>query len=421
MASGRLLIDVRPLRASRQFRLLWLGMMVSAAGSQFTVVAAPLQVYLLTQSGATVGLLSLAQIVPLVLGSFVGGALADAYDRRTLLLVAQVLLALISVGLAVNAMQAAPSLAVIFVLAPLQAALAALDHTTRSSVTPMLVPRDLLPSALVLNQIMWQVAQVVGPGLAGLVIAVFGVGAAYWVDVASFGSVIVALLLMKPLRPAGGGTRVSRSGMLDGVRFLKGRQALQGTFVIDINAMLFGMPVALFPALGIERFGGIESVGLLYAAAPAGAFVGAFTSGWLSAIDRQGRGVVIAVVLWGAAIALFGLSPWLALALLLLAVAGAADVISAVFRNSILQLSVPDKLRGRLNAVHIAVVTGGPRLGDVEAGVVASLTSPAFSVVSGGLACLVGALAIGRAMPALPRWRLSRDALPEEEVRPDAA
>jgi MFS family permease len=182
----------------------------------------------------------------------------------------------------------------------------------------------------------------------------------------------------------------------------------QGTFVIDINAMVFGMPRALFPALGTTVFGGgAATVGLLYAAPGAGALAGAVTSGWVSRVDRQGRATVIAVIAWGASIAAFGLTSWLPLALLLLALAGAADVVSAVFRNTILQLSVPDSLRGRLSSIHIAVVTGGPRVGDAESGLVAALTSPGFAVVSGGVACIAGALVIARSMPRLTRWRLT--------------
>lgn len=415
MATRKVLVDFTPLRESRNFRLLFIGQMVSYTGSQFTTVAAPLQVYLLTNSSFAVGLLGLAQIVPLIVGSFVGGALADAYDRRKVLLLAQVLLASTSLGLALNAMSPTPLLWLVYALTTAQAAFSGLDHPTRSAATPTLVRRDLLSSALALNQLMWQICQVVGRGAAGVLIATVGLQVVYWLDFWSFGAAIVALLLMASMIPHGGGTRVTFSSALDGLRYLRGKQAVLGTFVIDINAMVFGMPVALFPAIGLNTFGGLDSVGLLYAAVPAGALLAAFTSGWLSSVDRQGRAVVISVIVWGAAITLFGLTSWLPVALFFLALAGAADVVSAVFRNSILQLTVPDRLRGRLSATHIAVVTGGPRLGDVESGTVAALTSPAVSVVSGGLACMVGAVAIGRLMPELARWRLSSHAVVDDD------
>jgi hypothetical protein len=228
--------------------------------------------------------------------------------------------------------------------------------------------------------------------------------------VASFGAAVVALLLIAPQPPEGGGTRASLSSIAEGLRYVKGRKLLVGTFLIDIDAMVFGMPRALFPALGTGFFGGgAATVGLLYAAPGAGALVGALFPGWVGGVRRQGRAVIVAVVVWGAAIAAFGLVPWLPLGLFKLALAGAADVVSAVFRNTILQLSVPDGLRGRLSSVHIAVVTGGPQLGDAEAGAVAALTSPRFSVVSGGVACILGVAALLRWAPDLARY----DALAE--------
>jgi MFS family permease len=403
---ARLLVDVTPLRRSREFRLLYFGEVVSYLGTQMTVVAAPYQVYLLTRSSLMVGLLGLASVVPLVAGSLIGGALADEHDRRRLLLIAQVLVGATSVGLAVNATLGHPKVWLIVVLVVLQQAFGGLDNPTRTAATPALVGPDHLAAAAALNQLMFQLGIVVGPAVGGLLIAKVSLASAYWVDTATFGIAIVSLLAMAPIRPQGGGTKASAASVLEGLRFLKGREDLQGTFVIDINAMVFGMPRALFPALGTS-LGGPTIVGLLYAAPGAGALVGAATSGWVTRIDRQGRAVVLAVIAWGAAIAGFGFVHWLPLALLLLALAGAADVISAVFRNTILQLGAPDRLRGRLSAVHIAVVTSGPRLGDFEAGAVAALSTPEIAVVSGGLACIAGAVVIARAMPALAGWRLS--------------
>jgi MFS family permease len=402
----KLLIDVRPLRESKQFRLLYFGGVVSSIGSQVTVVAAPYQVYLITRSSLWVGLLGLAQVVPLIGGSLVGGALADAHDRRRVLMLAQVLLGAASLGLAVNAALSHPQVWIIFVLTTLQAAFSGLDRPTRSAATPALVGPMNLPAALALNQLVLQLSIVVGPAIGGLLIAKVSIASAYLVDALSFGVAFVALVIMRPMVPEGGGTRASAASIVEGVHFLRGRQALQGTFVIDINAMVFGMPRALFPALGTTVFGGgAATVGLLYAAPGAGALVGALTSGWVSRVDRQGRATILAVIAWGASIAAFGLTSWLPLALLFLALAGAADVVSAVFRNTILQLSVPDALRGRLSSIHIAVVTGGPRVGDAESGLVAAATSPTFSVVSGGLACMVGAVVIARLMPKLTEWQ----------------
>jgi MFS family permease len=372
------------------------------------MVAAPVQIYALTSSSFAVGLLGLVQIVPLIVGSLIGGAFADAHDRRRLLLIAQLPLMLTSAGLALNAMSGSPRLWLIYVLSGLAAAFSGLDSPTRAAATPTLVDRARLPSALALMQLVMQTGLVIGPAIAGVLIAAFSESAAYWLDVVSFSAAIIALLMMAPMVPEGGGTKASRSSILEGLHFLKGRRAVQGTFVIDINAMVFGMPRALFPAIGQTVFGGTAAtVGLLYAAPGFGAFVGVIFSGWLRNIDKSGRGVLYAVLAWGAAIALFGLVPWLVLALAFLAIAGAADMVSAVFRNSVLQLSVPDRLRGRLSSIHIAVVTGGPRLGDLESGAVAALTNPTFAVVSGGLACMAGVGIIAKLLPELGRWRLS--------------
>lgn len=401
----RLLADLTPLRVSRDYRRLFAGAGVSYFGRQLTVVAVPFQVFLMTKSSFAVGTVGLATVGPLVTLSLAGGAIADAVDRRKLLLATQVLSAATSAGLALNASSASPRLWPIYVLAALSAGLAGVDLPARNAVIPRLVGHDLFPAAAALSQIQYQVGQVAGPALAGVVIARVSLAAAYWIDVASFGAAVAALLLIAPQPPEGGGTRASLASIREGLAYLRGRRLLVSTFLIDIDAMVFGMPRALFPALGTGFFGGgALTVGLLYAAPGAGALLGALLTGWVGRVRRQGRAVIVAVVVWGVAIAGFGLVPWLPMGLALLALAGAADVISAVFRNTILQLSVPDALRGRLSSVHIAVVTGGPQLGDAEAGAVAALTSARASVVSGGLACVLGVLLLVRLVPELARY-----------------
>lgn len=393
---------------------------MSFVGTQLSVVAVPIQVYALTGSSLDVGLLGIVQLGPLLACSLLGGTLADAFDRRRVLLVTQVCLAATSAGLALNAWSHRPALWLVYLLSAVAAGFAGVDSPTRAAAIPSMVEPADLPAALALNQTLMQAGLVVGPALGGLVIAKVDVAAAYWIDVATFGVSLLAVWRMASMLPEGGGTKAGVRSIVEGLRFLRGRQALQGTFVIDINAMVFGMPRALFPELGSRVFGGgASTVGLLYAAPGVGALIGALGSGWVGRIRRQGYAVLVAVALWGLAIAGFGLSPWLWLALVLLAIAGAADVISAVFRNTILQLSVPDRLRGRLSAVHIAVVAGGPRLGDTESGAVSALVGARASVVSGGLACLAGVGVIARLMPALARWHappLSEDpdGAPEE-------
>ncbi len=401
----RLFVDISPLRESRDYRLLFAGQVVSWLGRQVTVVAVPYQVFVLTKSSFAVGLVGLANLGPLVAMSLAGGAVADAVDRRKLLLVTQVLLALTSVGLAAHAMLARPALWPLYVLSSLAAGLQGVDLPTRNAMVPKMVGRERIPAASALGQLVMQVGLVAGPALAGLIIARVSLASAYWLDVATFGVAIAAVLAIRPQPPEGGGTRAGVASVREGLGYLRGRRLLVSTFLIDIDAMVFGMPRALFPALGITLYGGgAATVGLLYAAPGVGALVGALLTGWVGSVRRQGRAVIWAVLGWGAAIAVFGLVPWLPLGLALLALAGAADVISAVFRNTILQVTVPDSLRGRLSSVHIAVVTGGPALGDAEAGTVAALASPAVSVVSGGLACMAGVVLLHRLVPELAAY-----------------
>jgi MFS family permease len=402
------LLDVAPLTESREFRLLFTGQLVSFFGRQLTIVASALQIFLLTDSSLQVGLLSLAQLGPIIVCSFVGGTLADAMDRRKLLMFANVTMALTSVGLALNAMAGHPQVWAIYVFTAIGAGLSSIDSPTRSAVVPTLVRRDQIPAAAALNQTGYQFGSVAGPAFAGVIIATVSLSAAYWIDVITFAIALVTLVRLPPLLPHGGGTKAGFGSIMEGLRYTRQERVVQGVFLIDINAMVFGMPRALFPQLGTELYhGGAGTVGLLYAAPAAGAFVGAITTGWVGSIRRQGAAVLWAVAVWGVAIAAFGMATWLPLGLLMLAIAGAADVISAVFRGTILQLHVPDRLRGRLQALNIAVVTGGPRLGDLEAGAVATATTAQVSIVSGGVLCLAGVALLARALPDLAGWQAS--------------
>ncbi len=408
-AARRLLIDLSPLRRSRDFRHLVWGELVSVLGSQLTTVAVPYQVYQLTRSSLAVGLVSTTQLFPLIAGSLLGGSVVDATDRRRLLMVAQVLMAACSAGLAVNADldPSGPALWPLFVLPALAAGFSSLDSAGRSAIVPNLVRRPEVSTANAIFQALFQFGLVAGPALAGLLLAGAGVRFVYWVDVATFGAALLAVSMISP-QPAGdSGHRPGLRSILEGLAFARGRQAIQGAYLIDINAMVFGMPRALFPALAVSVYGGgAATLGFLYAAPGAGALAGALTTGWVSRIQRQGLAVIVAVIAWGAAITCFGLVSWLPAALLLLAAAGCADVISAVFRSTIIQLAVPDALRGRLAGLQIAVVTGGPRIGDLEAGAVATGFGTTVSVVSGGLACIAGALLLARLLPGFRRQRI---------------
>jgi MFS family permease len=403
----RIAVDVTPLRVSRDYRRLWLGLLASTFGSQFTIVATYLQVFELTDSTAAVGLLGLVGFVGLVAGTLAGSTFLDAFDRRKILIASQVGYLGSSGLLLAGALQGDPPLALIYVAVAGIAATSAIDSPTRSAITPRLIDRRLLPAAAALNQVLWNGAGLIGPALAGLVVGAWGFSWAYAIDLISIGLLLLSSMLIRPLPPAEGErATVGWRAVREGFAFLRGRKVLQSTFVIDIIAMVFGMPRALFPILALTQFHrGPEVVGLLFAAPAVGAFIGAATTGWVGRIRHQGLAVIWAVVVWGAGIAAFGLvgsNLWLGL--FFLAVAGAADVISAVFRNTILQVTVPEQLRGRLFGIHILVVTGGPRLGDLEAGLVAAAFGPIASVVSVGLLCIAGAGLVAWRVPAFRRY-----------------
>jgi len=399
-------VDVTPLREVPGFRWLFFGFFFVQAGRQLTVVAVPYQVFEITGSTLAVGLLGLAQLIPLLLLSVLGGAMADAIDRRKILVLSPIVLALTSAGLMWNALLDTPLVWPLFVLSALNAGVSAVDGPARQAMVPGLVGRALLPSALALSQTLTNVAKAAFPALGGLLIAIAGLPATFAAETAFF---LIATVFMRGLpviSVKGGGRRIEMSSIIEGFKYLKNMRLIQAAMLMDLNAMVFGMPTALFPAMGTGVFGGDAfTVGLLYAAPGAGALLGALTSGWVTSIRRQGRAVVLAVVGWGIAIAVFGFSSSLVLGLSMLALAGAADVVSAIFRGTIIQLTTPDELRGRVSSMHMAVVAGGPRLGDLEAGVVAALTSVRISVISGGLACVLGALGVAKWAPAFVRYQ----------------
>jgi predicted MFS family arabinose efflux permease len=409
------------VRRSRDYRALIAGLGVSVLGNQLTTVALPFQVYAITRSSLVVGLVSLTQLFPLIFGSLLGGSLVDAMDRRKILIVVETIGALCSAALALNA-DLGPQLWPLFLFPAITAALGGIDSSARNAMLPGLVGMELLPASNAIFQSLFQTGAIVGPAVAGLLLAGAGVHLIYWIDAVSFLIAMSAVLTMSPQPLPGAGepgpgeaaagesapgpARPGWRSTLEGLRFVRRSKPVQGAYLIDVNAMVFGMPRALFPALAATVFGGgATTVGLLYAAPGAGALLGALTSGWVGRVRRQGLAVVVAVLIWGASIAGFGVARWLPLALLLLAVAGWADVLSAVFRNTIIQFAGPDGMRGRLMGVQMAVVAGGPRLGDLEAGAVATAFGDTVSVVSGGLACIAGALLIAWRLPGFTRLR----------------
>lgn len=398
-----LLIDIAPLRLDRQFRLLWSGQAVSAIGSQVTRVALPYQVYVLTHSAIAIGAISLVQLAAVLMFSLGAGAVADAVDRRRLLLLAQVGMALCSLALAVLASAASAPLAGIFLIAFISSGISSVDQPTRSSMIPRLVPTERLSIAISVNQLQSRVASIIGPAIGGVLLATIGLTGAYLVDVVSFGAVILSLLAMAPLPPIGKVTRPGLAAIMDGVRFAFQRRLILSTYGIDLMAMIFGYRMALIPVLAIDILHtNTNGLGLLYAAPGFGALAAVLLSGWVSKVRRSGRAVVVAASIWGASIVGLGLATFsLPLAVLFLAVGGAADTFSAVFRATIVQLETPDELRGRIMSLQFLVVQSGPRIGDLEATGVASIAGAPFAILSGGLICLAGLAVVVRAFPEL--------------------
>ncbi|MDQ3878094.1 MAG: MFS transporter [Actinomycetota bacterium] len=411
-----LAIDISPVRDSVPYRALWLGQIISLVGTQMRYVAVPYQVFRLTGSNLAVGLIGVAEVVPLIAFSLIGGSIADSMDRRRLIAWTQVGLMVTSGALAVvTLLSRHPSLGWIYGLTAVSAALSAVDRPARSAMVPSLVRPEQLSAAMALRQVVMQVSQIVGPAIGGALIALFargaatsqtGIGAVYLIDAVTFVGSLVALRWVPQqdpqelFGPQELAERRSIAGQLkavrEGVSFAVSKQVISAVFLIDLSAMIFGMPRAVFPALAIRSFhGGAGVLGLLSAAPAVGALLGALSTGWVPRVRRQGRAVIAAVAVWGLGITFAGLALFsLPLTLLLLAIAGAADVISAVFRGTMLLENTPDVLRGRLTALQIMVVTGGPRLGDVEAGTVASFVGAPASVVIGGIGCLVGTAAV---------------------------
>jgi MFS family permease len=412
-----MLLDLSPLRRHRDFRLLFLGQFVSFFGSMITYVAVPYQVYRLTGSSLMVGLLGTVQLVPLLLFGLWGGAYADAMDRRRLLIGAEALLTLISGGLAVNATFAHPSVVAVFVLTGLMSAVNGFHRPTLEAMSPRLVDRDELPATAALASLRGSMGAVAGPAIGGFCIARLGTGATYAIDVATFFFSLVALARMAAMPPAAEASKAGLRSIVEGLDYARRRPELIGTYIVDIVAMMFAMPTALFPAMA-QAWGGATAAGWLYSAMPIGSFVTTLLSGWTKRVRRRGAAVIIAAGLWGVAIILLGHAPSLGVAMACLALAGSADMVSALFRMTIWNETIPARLRGRLAGVEMISYMTGPLLGNARAGWMASLRSVRFSITAGGWICLGGVLLCIPLLPAFWRYRPSEQ--PSEISEPAA-
>jgi MFS family permease len=396
-------IDMGPLRRHRDYRLLWTGLAVSFFGDEIAFVAIPYQAYQLTGSTAIVGLLALVELAPLLTSAVIGGAVADAVDRRRMVLLTQSGLAILSGVLLVNALLPHPQLWVLFVDAALAASLVGFLRPSLTALTPRLVERDEMMAASALDSLRFQFGMIGGPAIGGVLIAVIGVAGVYAIDIGTFVFALVLLGLMRTVPPPPDAERPSLRRIAEGFRYARSRPELLGTYGIDIVAMFFGMPQAVYPAFA-QEFGGPGVLGLLYAAPSVGSLLATATSGWTRRVHRHGLAVIVAASVWGVGIIFLGLAPNLPLALASLVLAGAADMISGIFRSTIWNQTIPDRLRGRLAGIEQVSYSTGPLLGDVEAGIVGSLVGVRASIVSGGVLCVVGVALAASLLPAFRRY-----------------
>jgi len=399
---GVVAMDLTPLRVSRDYRLLYTGQFVSAFGSAISYVVLPWQVYQLTKSTFAVGMLGVAEFVPMFLMAFVGGALADYIDRRRLVMLAEALMAVLCCALVFNSLLSQPRVWALVLIASLFAACNSVHRPAIEALTPRIVPAELMAAVSALVAFSHNATFIVGASLAGLATATLGAAAGYAFDAATFIASLFMLLLMRAVPAPEAADRPSLRSIKDGLLYARSRQELLGTYLIDIIAIFFGMPVALFPAIA-ERLGS-ASVGLLYAMPAVGAMLATLTSGWMEKVNRHGLAITLSVVIWGSAIIGFGFATKLWVALLCLVAAFAADMVSGMFRMTIWNQTIPDHLRGRLASIEMISYMTGPYLGNAEAGLVASLFGLRASVVSGGVMCVIGAGILALFLPGFIRY-----------------
>jgi MFS family permease len=394
---------------NRNYSLLFWGQLISSAGTQMQVVAVAWQVYLLTHSAVALGLIGLVQAIPRLIFSLVGGVFADVFDRRKMLIVIEVILALTSAVLALCTISHVINIVIIYIVVLIAASVSSFEFPTRQAIIPTLVRREEMSDALSLSMVMMQLTFIIGPTVGGFAIAWIGVANTYWFDVISYFVVIGSLLLMVvPRIPAEKRAQAGIGALVDGMRFLRAHPVILAVLSLDFFATFFGSPRSLLPVYASDIMHiGPQGLGILIAATSIGAVALAPFTGLIGRITRQGLGVALAIIAWGLCIIAFGLSPnplWLGV--LFLAGAGAADMVSMILRGLVIQLTTPDEFRGRISAVNAMFVIGGPMLGQFESGLVAGLLTPEFSVVSGGLACILATLAIVALVPSLIRVKV---------------
>src|SRR3989440_4359719 len=394
---------------NRNYSLLFWGQLISSAGTQMQVVAVSWQVFLLTHSAIALGLIGLVQAVPRLIFSLVGGVFADIFDRRKMLLIVEITMASTSVALALCTIFHVINIVIIYAIVLVAASVSAFEYPTRQAIIPSLVTREQMPDAMSLNSAMMQLTFIIGPTIGGFSIAWLGVANTYWFDVILYFVVMASLFMMGvPSLPPDKRAQVGIGALREGLQFLRAHPIILAVLSLDFCATFFGSPRALLPVYASDILHvGPQGLGILLAATSIGAVALTPFTGRISRISRQGLGVVLAIICWGICIIAFGFSPGpLWLSVLFLAGSGAADMVSMILRGLVIQLTTPDEFRGRISAVNAMFVIGGPMLGQFESGVVAGVVSPQFSVVSGGVACILATVAIAACVPGLLRVKI---------------
>jgi MFS family permease len=418
----RIRLDISPLRTSRDFRWLFASGLITFIGSMITYVALPFQIKELTGSYIAVGLIAAVELVPMIIFGLYGGALADFVDRKRMVWVTEAGRTVLSLGLLLNALSPNPRIWVIYVISALFAAVDALQRPSMQALIPRIVRHDQLPAASALSSVRWQVGAIVGPAIGGLIIAGGGVASAYAVDVASF---LISLALLAQLRPVPAlpdANKPSLAGIVEGLKYAASRQDLMGTYIVDLVAMLFAFPTALYP-FWADKVGGPSSLGLLYSAGTVGALLATITSGWVSRYRYHGRAIIIAAIFWGVGIALAGVVDNLAWVLFFLAVAGGADMISGLMRTTIWNQTIPDELRGRLAGIEMLSYLIGPLGGQMRAGFMASWMGLRIAIVGGGVLCIAGVAAVASVFPKFRNYDVETNplAIRERQLRSERA
>jgi MFS family permease len=409
-----MLIDLSPLRVSRDYRLLFFGQLISTFGTAMTLVIVPVHVYELTRSTLLVGLLSAVEFVLLLFLALVGGTYADFVDKRKLLRLTEIGQTLVTALLVLNATCWRPQIWILFMCAALHAGFTALQRPSFEALLQVIIPADLMSSMAALNSLRWNLTTIVGPSLAGIIVARYGPGVAYSLDLVSFVASLTAVFLIRAVpKPIQSEDRPTLKSVAEGLQYAWRRKEILGTYLIDMNAMFFGMPTALFPAIA-SGFGA-GTVGFFYAAPSVGALAATLTSGWTRNVHRHGLMVSVAAALWGVSIIFFGFAGNLFVALFCLALAGGFDMISGIFRMTIWNQTIPTYLRGRLAGLEIISYTSGPKLGDAEAGIVATIFSVRTSVLSGGVLCVLGTVIISALLPQFLRYD-GREGIKQKEL-----